>query len=106
MQYINHETADLPRINHVVMNNPCSDILTYSAIFIYRSVVGSSHNPRVAIFWSAFSSLQEAKCSEYAPHVPSRSSLSARFLSRSSRSLTPTFPHLGSRPHGMRRGHR
>src|SRR5262249_4310609 len=30
------------------MNKSCPDILTFSAIFIYRSVVDSSHNARVA----------------------------------------------------------
>jgi hypothetical protein len=33
--------VDLPGINHVVMNTWCLDILTFSAIFIYRSVVVS-----------------------------------------------------------------
>ena len=67
MQYINRKTADLPGINHVVMNRPYADILTYSAIFIYRSVVGSSHNARVASSGALSVPLQEAKCSEYAP---------------------------------------
>jgi hypothetical protein len=48
MQYLNHETADLPGTNHVVMNRSCADILTFSAIFIYRSVVVSFHNALVA----------------------------------------------------------
>src|SRR5208282_1392544 len=47
MQYLNQETAGLPGINHVVMNGSYADILTFSAIFIYRSVVVSSHNARV-----------------------------------------------------------
>ena len=49
------------------MNRPCADILTYSAIFIYRSVVGSFHNAQVASSGAHSVQLQEAKCSEYAP---------------------------------------
>src|ERR1700723_3795492 len=73
------------------MNRSCVDILTFSAIFIYRSVVVSSHNARVASS-GARCLLHAAKCSEYAP----MSCLSLDPLCLPSPGLDP---RTSSRPH-------